>query len=331
MAEDPGWGALDRLVETLARWLDRMGLRGTQLRWRWQRWRRRLLERRERALQLQRSVRAPHRMCPACRALVPRGARRCAHCGESLEGAPRPGIGRVLTQLFPGATAATSLILLANGFWFVLMLMAQMRRGEPMSLFGSFSGELLVRFGSGLSRPVAELRTGGEWWRMVTPIFLHGSLLHFFFNSFLLLQLGPLVEHLYGTRRFWVLYVGSGLAGSAASQWPRFVNTVGASGAIFGLIGALFVLGLRRGGVLGESMRALLWRLILYSAILSLFFRLDHLNHLGGFAAGAAFGRLVDPGAATRRSGERLWDLAAWSAVGLVLVAFGAVARASAL
>ena len=77
---------------------------------------------------------------------------------------------------------------------------------------------------------------GGEWWRLITPIFLHGGLIHFLFNSYLLIHLGPLVEEIFGTYRYWVIYLCCGIAGSLFSQVPRFVNTVGASGAIMGLL-----------------------------------------------------------------------------------------------
>ena len=64
-----------------------------------------------------------------------------------------PGVGRLVTNLMPGVTAATSLIMLVNGFWFVMMIMAQIKLGSGSgSLFGGFDSELIVRFGSGLSR-----------------------------------------------------------------------------------------------------------------------------------------------------------------------------------
>lgn len=328
MSEDGTSGIPDRLVELVARAMDALGLNGTRLRWRWNQRRQVLTERRARASVMLRSARGRHKMCRSCRALVPRSARQCPECGASLSGVSTPGFGRLLTQLLPGLTATTSLIMLVNGFWFVMMLMAQVKTGEAGGgLLGGFGGELLVRFGSGLSRYYAPLQTGGEWWRIVTPIFLHGGLLHFFFNSYLLLNLGPVVEQVYGTRRFWVVYLACGIAGSAVSQLLRPVNTVGASGAIMGLIGLLLVYGIRRRSVLGQSIKGLLIRLVLYSVILSFFFNIDHLNHAGGLACGALMGLTVPDGAHRSPATARAWEVVSFAGVLLVLLAFYQVAR----
>lgn len=87
----------------------------------------------------------------------------------------------------------------------------------------------------------------GEWWRLLTAAFLHGSFLHIAFNMYVLFALGPTLERVLGHVRFIVLYVVAALGGSVASYLfsdPRTVS-VGASGAIFGLMGALLVAGKR--------------------------------------------------------------------------------------
>ena len=87
----------------------------------------------------------------------------------------------------------------------------------------------------------------GEWWRLLTAAFLHGSWLHIAFNMYVLFVLGPTLERVLGHLRFIVLYIVAALGGSVASYVfsdPRTVS-VGASGAIFGLMGALIVAGRR--------------------------------------------------------------------------------------
>jgi membrane associated rhomboid family serine protease len=328
--EDEKLGLLDRLVESLARLMNSLGLNGTRLHWRWNRRRQRLAEAGARTEILWRSAKGRHKMCRSCRALVDRGAKDCPECGATLSTVRAPGVGRLVTNLLPGVTAATSLIMLVNGFWFVVMLMAQMKVGSgDSSLFGGFNQELIVRFGSGLSRERLLLNgaaVGGEWWRLVTPIFLHGGMIHFLFNSYLLMQLGPVVEELFGTTRYWVIYLCCGIVGSMASQLPRYTNTVGASGAIMGLIGLLLVHGYRSGGALGQAMKALVMRLALYSIILSFMFNIDHLNHIGGFLCGAGLALIVPQGEFRSRGESRFWQFLSVAGVLLVLLAFYQVA-----
>ncbi len=320
---DPGEKLLDRVVERIAQGLDALGLNGTRLRWRWNRRRRDLAESGMQAAVLWRSASSPHKMCPACRALVPRTAGRCTECGASLAAVRAPGIGRALSNILPGATAATSLLLLANGALFLLMLVSSLRAGTAPGLLSQFDGLSLVRFGSGFS-PLTMDR--GEWWRLVTPIFLHGGLLHFGFNSYALLQIGPLVEAEYGTERFAFVYLASGILGNLASQSLRTVNTVGASGALCGLIGLLLVFGIRKGGIAGTSFRSAMTQYAVYLLVFSLLPGVDLLCHLGGFAGGFLLGWIVPAGPARSRATAALWDALAFGSIALVLYSFYRVA-----
>jgi membrane associated rhomboid family serine protease len=85
----------------------------------------------------------------------------------------------------------------------------------------------------------------GEWWRLLTSTLLHGSILHLLFNMYALYWLGPQLERTLGHVRFAALYILSALGGSVASYWFSDLRTVsvGASGAIFGLITATIVIG----------------------------------------------------------------------------------------
>jgi len=328
--QKPQPGRLDRFVEWLAQVMNRLGMNGTRMLWRWRQKRRDLGETGMRTEIMWRSAKAKHKMCPSCRTLVPRSASKCPDCGESLHAVRTPGVTRLLSNLIPGVRAATSLIMLVNGFWFVMMLMAQMKGGGSGSIFGFSDHNLLIRFGGGLSRSYVLAGgevIGGEWWRLITPVFLHAGLLHFFFNSFLLIYLGPIVEEIFGTARFWVIYLGCGIAGSMASQWPRETLTVGASGAIMGLIGLLIVYAYRWGGsALGQSMKNLVFRLVVYSLIMSFAFRIDHLNHLGGFACGGILALVLRPREYRSRTDAVFWQILALVGVLLVLWAFSEVA-----
>ena len=110
----------------------------------------------------------------------------------------------------------------------------------------------------------------GDWWRLVGAMFLHGSIFHLVFNMLALYWLGTIIEQALGTPRFLLVYFVSGLAGSAGALWfsSPFAVTVGASGAIFGLIGALLILEyLATGSLMGQAMVLILVNLALTFAV----------------------------------------------------------------
>lgn len=133
---------------------------------------------------------------------------------------------------------------------------------------------------------------GGEWWRLVTSGFVHVNLMHVGFNCLLLYQLGLLLEGALGRWRFALLYAASLLGGSAGVLLlePN-VLSVGASGAVFGLLAAA-VLGLRRRGV--NPMQTGLGGLLVLNLILT--FAVPGISigaHLGGLVTGAALGSVL--------------------------------------
>ena len=131
----------------------------------------------------------------------------------------------------------------------------------------------------------ALIYTDGEWYRMVTAMFLHASLLHLAFNMLALFWLGTVVEQALGTWRFLLIYFVSGLAGSAGAlvlSDPSAV-TVGASGAIYGIMGALLVLEYRAtGSFAGPVLGFIVLNLALTFAIPNISVG----GHLGGLAGG---------------------------------------------
>ena len=127
---------------------------------------------------------------------------------------------------------------------------------------------------------------GNEWWRLLTSAFLHGSFLHVAFNMYVLFVLGPPLERILGHLRFLVLYVTAALGGSVVSYAFSDVRTVsvGASGAIFGLMGALIVAGRR----LRADIRQVVVLLAVNVVIGFIAPGIDWRAHLGGLVVGAA-------------------------------------------
>lgn len=145
----------------------------------------------------------------------------------------------------------------------------------------------------------AAIREQGQYYRFLTAMFLHGGLLHIAFNGFALYSIGPEAERIYGTGRFLALYLIAGLAGGLASYTFSPNLSVGASGAIFGLIGGLAIFYYVSRRTLGSLARQQLGSLVTV-IMLNLFIgfsgqNIDNWAHIGGLLGGAAVGWFLAP------------------------------------
>ena len=125
----------------------------------------------------------------------------------------------------------------------------------------------------------------GAWWQLVTSTFLHVDVWHIGFNMLALWFLGPQLELAIGRARFLALYLISGLAGSACVYWlsGEQTSTLGASGAVYGLMAALLVIAFKVGG---QVQTILMW--IGINVVFTFTGGFSWQGHLGGFVAGAA-------------------------------------------
>ncbi len=156
-------------------------------------------------------------------------------------------------------------------------------------------GQALVDWGANFG----PLTVSGQWWRLLTCVFLHGSLLHIAFNMWCLWDLGRLAESVYGHWTFAVVYLITGIGSSLASiAWNPGVLSVGASGAIFGIAGALiasFYLGefsLPRAALSGmlRSILVFVGYNLFFGAVIA---RTDNAAHIGGLVMGLILGALI--------------------------------------
>lgn len=192
-----------------------------------------------------------------------------------------------------------------------------------LAMGGATDTRVLIRMGAMVPALVAE----GEYWRLLTAIFLHVGLYHVAFNAFALVVFGSLVEQVYGTVRFLAIYFVSGFVASAASfafgDLARVA--VGASGAVFGLLGAWVAYNLRRRS-LSLAQSNIQAALLLIGINLALGFvipGIDNLAHMGGLAAGVAAGLAADGfGRRAVREASRVGGLLAVTLIGVVLVAW---------
>ncbi len=184
------------------------------------------------------------------------------------------------------AGAPVTIVLLAANFG-IYAAFALMGGG-----FMNADPQTLIRWGSNFGPYTSD----GQWWRLLGAAFLHGGLIHLLVNMFTLYDVGQLCERLFGTRRYLTLYLLSGLLGSAASLWWNpMVNSVGASGALFGVLGATFVYMLdKRNGVPVSIMTAHATSMgvfIVYGVVNGLAKSgIDNAAHIGGLIGGAILG-----------------------------------------
>jgi len=226
-------------------------------------------------------------ICPDCMVFAPVGIRCPDHAGRA-QGAARvtqgvrrvsyEGQGALVTKILIGINVLVFLITLAQG-----------------SSIGQTSGSLFEKGALFVSSPFyAGGLADGEWWRLITAVFLHASLIHLAFNMLVLWFVGGPVEQAIGRGRFLAIYIVSGLAGSAgAILFSPNAVTVGASGAIFGIFGAALVLELQGSNVLGgQALGLIVVNLIFTFAIPNISVG----GHIGGLIGGAlsmlAFSRL---------------------------------------
>ena len=159
------------------------------------------------------------------------------------------------------------------------------------------------------------LIAAGDWWRLLTPIFLHGGLIHLAFNSIVLFDLGPAVEQIYGSHKYIVLYIVTGAAGYVVSfLWHPYSVSVGASGALMGLIGAMIAYGRQHRSRFGDSIKSMYVRWAIYGLIYGFIVPgVDNAAHLGGLGAGLLFGFIVTDMPSITRESIVFWKvLALW-------------------
>jgi len=260
-------------------------------------------------------------LCPSCGQLISVNTEACIHCGQK-----RPGLwgfGPMLTNLF-GNYGFTQIF-----FAFCLLMYGISLALDPRAIFQpmgilsflSPSGRSLEALGMTGAYAMRE----GRWWTLITAIFLHGGLLHIYFNLSSIRQLAPAVEEIFGTSRLVIIFMVSGVFGYVVSNLRGIPFTVGASGSLFGLLGALVFYGRNRGGTFGAAIYKQSWQGALVNLLLGFMIPIvNNWAHIGGFIGGYAMAMLL--GYTEKRRENMAMQISAIAAVLLTVVAFGIVA-----
>lgn len=222
-------------------------------------------------------------ICTDCMTVAPVGLRCPEHSGQQRPGPAKvaSSIGRIGTGAQPGIVTKALIVINVGVYLVQLALGAGVNAGSGW-IFEH--GALFISkqyFPGGSLHGVAH----GEWWRLITSAFLHAGPLHLGLNMLALWWFGTPVEAFLGRWRYLLVYLVSGLAGSAGAlvASPDAV-TVGASGAIFGILGSALVLERQRLNVLGGSALAIIVINIIFTLTIP---GISIGGHLGGLAGGA--------------------------------------------
>ena len=230
-------------------------------------------------------------LCPNCRRLISGDDTVCPYCGMKNPTSPwQRLIGRGLSD----SAQLLKILIGVNVAMYILSLLISARSTNlsfnPFFFLSPDNRSLLLLGASGYI-PIDRLH---RWWSLISASYLHGSIMHIFFNMIALRQLGPLVLHEYGNYRMFIIYTLSGVVGFFVSYLVGVTFTIGASAAVCGLIGAALYFGKSRGGIYGQT----IYRQIGGWAIGIFLFGLlvpaiNNWAHGGGMLAGAALGYLL--------------------------------------
>jgi membrane associated rhomboid family serine protease len=252
---------------------------------------------------------------------------QCPECVAEARREYRQGPGRQIAAANLKTTPVTKILLLAIGIGYVWELVVA---GGPGSIFEGPGFQDLIDAGALVPAGVDPTGfdftagvVGGQWWRLLSSMFLHAGLIHLGLNSYVLWIFGIEIERQIGRLTTLAVFLVTGIFAGATSYAlaPGFRIAVGASGAIFGLVGAFIAYNyLRRHHVMAQArLRGALTMLVINLVIGFSIPSIDWRAHLGGLVAGLVAGFAVDPSRppALRR---------AFAAVGLTALLVAAVA-----
>jgi len=264
------------------------------------------------------AVTAEQKMCPSCRALVERGKANCPYCGQRLQVFAASPVGRLARRATP-TIPVTGWLILANLVMFVLEY--KVSGTSPLTnLMAGPSPGATLRLGESL--PLGFVVATHQYWRWITACFLHGGLLHIGFNMWALYDIGPLVESFYGGAKYLTLYLVTGICGYIVSGFFGYTS-LGASGAILGLLGAMLAYGIRRSHTAaGRQLRNVASRWAIYILVFSFLPGVDIFAHIGGFCSGFVLAMMIGDDPPLTEAQVRTWNLVAGVMIAILAISF---------
>lgn len=231
-------------------------------------------------------------LCPNCRKLISADERSCPYCGTLRPGSKLQN--NALVRLFQDPARLIKSIIYLNAGMFVLSILLGARMihlsANPLTFLSPDSRSLLALGATGVI-PIDHMN---RWWSLLSANYLHGGILHIFFNMVALRQIAGLIMREYGTHRTFVLYTVGGILGFLVSYLAHTNFTIGSSAAVCSLIGAALYYGKSRGGLYGNIIYRQIGGWVIAIFIFGFLIPgIDNWGHGGGIAAGIALGFLL--------------------------------------
>ena len=231
-------------------------------------------------------------LCPNCKKLISVSESKCPFCATA-----RPASwwkNNLWTRGFSDPNQFVKTLITVNVGMFIIALLFNPRAASlslnPLT-FLSPSDKSLLLLGATGTVPIDRLH---RWWTLVSAGFLHGGILHIFFNMAALRQLASVVNREFGAYRMFVIYTVSGIIGFLISYLAGISLTIGASASVCGLIGALLYYGKSRGGIYGRRLYRQVFTWVVFLAAFGLMVPgINNWGHGGGILAGIVAGFLL--------------------------------------
>lgn len=264
------------------------------------------------------------RACPVCGNPTPIAAAACAHCGAldatvHMAAHERDTEYRFLSALFTRSNHYTMIFIGINVGVFVLMGLAG---GFALT---SVDPEVLRGFGAKQNDLIVQQH---QYWRLITSIFIHIGFIHLFLNNYALWIIGQEIEQIYGSARFVVLYLATGVIGSIGSYVfnPKAISA-GASGAIFGLFGVMATFAFKYRKEIPKTLSREIRRRVLPVIAINLVFGfsvkiVDNAAHIGGLLAGIALALAVPYMRPDEKQTPSVWRALQVICLAVILVSF---------
>jgi membrane associated rhomboid family serine protease len=264
------------------------------------------------------------RQCPACGNQTPVESPECVHCGAGSIDAvadqyKAASERRFLQALFTRSNPFTMIFIGVNVGVFVLMCLAggfAVTSVDPLVLLG---------FGAKQNNLIVEQH---QYWRLITSIFIHIGIIHLLLNNYALWIIGQEIERIYGSARFVILYLATGIIGSLGSYvFSPQATSAGASGAIFGLFGVMAAFAFRYRKEIPEFLSREIKRRVIPIIFINLAFGfsvriVDNAAHIGGLLSGIALALIIPYMRPNERITPTVWRTLQVICLAVILISF---------